>query len=407
MLTEISKKSVASAAITGPMLDVVCGRREKTRMHSIPSTKRPAWIEIDLAQLRRNLESILKIKPPGVSWLAVVKDEAYGHGAAAISKVAEEYNASYLAVSTVDEAISLRRHDITSPIVIFGERTPAEFEICAHSDVTCCISDIASAKFLSKVAASLGKPIPFQVEVDTGMSRYGVSWRSALPAIREIVSQPRLIFDGLFSHFAMSDELDKSFAHEQLGRFHSVVTSLRASGVAPKWVHICNSGGFLDLAQAHFNLVRLGLLPLGVFPSKACRRIEGIEPVMTVKTSVSALREIEQGDNVGYGLRYTAPSRRKIAVLPIGYGDGFPRLRNKGSVLIRGSRAPVVGSNSMDAVMVDVTDIPAVQPWDEVVLMGKQGSDEITPHEIAEWKSTVSYEVLTSWRSRLPRIYIS
>lgn len=373
----------------------------------IPGTKRPAWVEVNLSQLRQNLQFILQHKPAEIGWLAVVKDEAYGHGAAAVSKVAEEFGANYLAISTVDEGIDLRRHEIKSPILIFGERTTAELEICVHYGITCCVSNLATAETLSKIASAHGKTLSFQVEIDTGMSRYGVPWRSAASLIRDLTQFKGLVLEGVFSHFAMSDELDKSFALEQLGRFHSVITSLRASGIKPLWTHMCNSGGFLDLPQAHFNLVRLGILPLGVFPSKVCKRLPGVEPIMTVKTSIAALREIEPGDNVGYGLRYTAPARRKIAVLPVGYGDGFPRLRNKGAVLIRGQRAPLVGSNSMDAVMVDVTDVPGVDLWDEVVLMGKQGKEEISAHEIAEWKSSVSYEVLTSWRARLPRIYIS
>jgi len=171
--------------------------------------------------------------------------------------------------------------------------------------------------------------------------------------------------------------------------------------------HLCNSGGFLDLPPAHFDMVRLGILPLGVFPSSVCRRIPGIEPVMTVKARLVALQKLQPGDTVGYGMRYTASSPRRIAVLPIGYGDGFPRLRNQGCVLVRGQRAPLVGGVAMDAITVDITDIPAAQLWDEAVIMGRQGEDEISVHEVAKLKNSVSYDVLTSWRARLPKIHVN
>ena len=212
--------------------------------------------------------------------------------------------------------------------------------------------------------------------------------------------------DGMFSHFSMSDELDKSFAHEQLGRFRAACASVEQAGLVVGCRHLCNSGGFLDLPEAHFDMVRIGLLPLGVFPSQVCRRIEGIEPVGTLKTRLAVVRDIRKGDNVGYGLRYHAPGDRRLGVLPLGYGDGYPRVRNEGHVLVHGKRAPIIGANAMDSTMVDLTDIPEAAAWDEVVLMGRQGDCEITAHDLAAWKGTVSYEVLTAWRSRLPRIHL-
>ena len=182
---------------------------------------------------------------------------------------------------------------------------------------------------------------------------------------------------------------------------------MKKVGLKVKCRHLCNSGGFLDLPDAHFDMVRIGLLPLGIYPSKACRRISNIQPVGSVKTRLSVVKNIQDGDNVGYGLRYQAIGRRRIGVLPIGYGDGYPRLRNQGHVLVGGKRAPVIGANSMDATMVDLSAIPEASAWDEVVLMGEQDGIEITPHDLAVWKGTVSYEIITAWRSRLPRIFIN
>jgi alanine racemase len=182
---------------------------------------------------------------------------------------------------------------------------------------------------------------------------------------------------------------------------------MAARGIVPKLRHICNSGGFLDLPHAHFDIARLGILPLGIYPSTVCRRIPGIEPAMSVKARVAALQQLQPGDSVGYGMRFTAASARRIAVLPIGYGDGFPRVRNQGFALIHGRRAPLVGGVAMDALMVDITDIPETQLWDEAVLMGRQGEEEISIHEVARLKNSVSYHVLTGLRARLPRIYVN
>jgi alanine racemase len=170
-------------------------------------------------------------------------------------------------------------------------------------------------------------------------------------------------------------------------------------------MHACNTGGYLDIPKAHFDMVRMGILPLGVYPSKVCRRISGLQPVMSVKTRIAATKQIEAGDTVGYGMRYRAESPRTIAVLPIGYGDGFPRVRNTGQVLVHGKRAPIIGGNAMDAMMIDITDIPQTRLWDEVVIMGKQGEDEISVHDLAAWGGTVSYDIMTRWSVRMPRVY--
>lgn len=370
------------------------------------SSLRSAWIEVDLQRLKKNFELINQDKPGNLRLLSIVKDEAYGHGAEAVAKVALHCGASFLGVSDLDEAMALRERGITAPILLLYERHENELPWCLEHNLTCCVGDFNIVTKLARLAEAAGKRAPIHLKVNTGMNRYGVPWDNPGPILDAIQSHPSLVIEGLISHFAMSDETDKTFAMLQLDRFKQVIQFLEARGIHVPLRHICNSGGFLDLPQAHFDMVRVGILQLGVFPSQVCRRIPGIAPVMAVKARLATIQQLAPGDKVGYGLRYEAKEPRRIAVLPIGYGDGFPRLRNQGSALIHGQRAPIIGSIAMDALMVDITHIPQAKQWDEAVMMGRQGSDEITVHEVAKWKNSVSYDILVSWKFRLPRIYL-
>jgi len=365
--------------------------------------QRPAWTEIDLGKLRRNLQLIRGDLPRAVKFLAVVKDEAYGHGALDIARIAIEEGAWGFGLSTLEEAMTLRDAGITTPLLLLGERQEAELEWCVAHDLTVCVNEPTTVRKLARVAASFEKQVPVHIKIHTGMSRYGVRWDEALPLIEQIVAEKSLRLEGVMSHFSQSDETDKTFANLQFARFSEVLSGLAARGINVKLRHTCNSGGFLDLPHAHLDMVRIGILMFGVFPSSVCRRIPGIEPVMSVKARIAAIQKLQPGEVVGYGMRYTAKTERRIAILPIGYGDGFPRVRNEGAALIHGQRAPLIGGIAMDALMVDITDIPEAQMWDEAVIMGRQGHEEITVHDIAKLKNSVSYEVLTSWRLRLRR----
>ena len=368
---------------------------------------RPAWTEIDLGKLRRNLQFIRRDLPRAVKLLAVVKDEAYGHGALDVARLALEEGAWGFGLSTLEEAMHLRDRGITAPLLLLGERQAAELEWCVAHDLTVCVNEPHAVRQLAKIATEFGKRVPVHVKIHTGMSRYGVRWDEALPLVEKILAEKSLSLAGIMTHFAQSDEADKTFANLQLARFNDVVTALINRGVAVPLQHVCNSGGFLDLPHAHLDMVRVGILIHGVFPSSVCRQIPGIEPVMSVKARIAAIQKLKPDEVVGYGMRYTAPTERRIAILPIGYGDGFPRVRNAGCALIHGRRAPIVGGIAMDALMVDITEIPAAQMWDEAVLMGRQGAEEITVHDLAKLKNSVSYEVLTSWRLRLRRISVN
>jgi len=365
--------------------------------------QRPAWTEIDLGKLRRNLQLIRRDLPSAVKLLAVVKDEAYGHGALDVARVAVEEGAWGFGLSTLEEAMHLREGGITAPLLLLGERQEAELEWCVAHDLTVCVNEPHAVRKLAKIAAEFGKQVPVHVKIHTGMSRYGVRWDEALPLLEKIAAEKSLTLEGVMTHFSQSDETDKTFANLQFARFQEVLRALEEKHITTNLRHVCNSGGFLDLPHAHLDMVRTGILIYGIFPSQVCRRIDGIEPVMSVKAGIAAIQKLKPGEVVGYGMRYTAQTERRIAILPIGYGDGFPRVRNEGGVLIHGRHAPLIGGIAMDALMVDITDIPQAQMWDETVIMGRQGGNEITARDIAKLKNSVSYDVLTSWRLRLRR----
>jgi len=365
--------------------------------------QRPAWIEIDLARLRRNLQLIRRDLPKPVRLLAVVKDEAYGHGARDVAKVALEEGASFLGVSTLEEAMALRDAGIKARILLLGERQESELPWCVAYDLTVCLNDAHTTQKLARVAAGFEKRVPVHVKINSGMSRYGVRWDEAARLLESVIREPSLELEGAMTHFSQSDETDKTFANLQMARFDQAMAAAKAHGVSVPMQHLCNSGGFLDLPTAHRDMVRVGILMYGIFPSTVCRRIEGIQPVMSVKARIAGIQQVKTGEHVGYGMRYTASVERRIAVLPIGYGDGFPRVRNQGCALIRGRRAPLVGGIAMDALMVDVTDIPEAQMWDEAVIMGEQEGEAITARDMAQLKNSVTYDVLTGWRLRLGR----
>jgi alanine racemase len=366
---------------------------------------RPAWVEVDLNALADNFQIIRRELPSTVRLLYVLKDEAYGQGAIRAAQVALANGVDQLAVYTLEEAVRLREAGIQAPILLLGERTPEELPWLPARDLTPCIGSMALAQNWDGWAQRLGRRLPVHLKINTGMNRFGFSWREADQWSSALSALDHLEWTGVLSHFAQSDEADKAFALVQLERFQKVVSSLAAAGIRPKVRHLCNSGGFLDLPEAHLDMVRIGLLAQGVYPSQVCRRLNGLTPVLSVKARISAVQHLEVGDSVGYGMRYTASERRRIGVIPLGYGDGFPRVRNEGHVLVDGCRAPLVGGVAMDALMIDLTEIPTADVGSEAVLMGRQGQHEICVHELARLKKSVSYDVLVGWRSRLPRLY--
>lgn len=370
-----------------------------------------AWVQIDREAVKNNFRLIMKDKPENLKILAVVKDNALGHGIIEVAREAISAGCNYLGVACLSEALVLRQSGIGKfPILVFGERPDNQVPLCVRNGLTIQIQSLDRAKQVSEISESLGKTTKVHLKVDTGMGRYGVQWNKAVEIYQEILKLPGVEVEGIMTHFAQSDEALKDYAKMQWERFEAIISELEKKNICPAIVHACNSGGYLDLPFAHGNMVRLGTLPTGVYPSKVCRRIsidgETLTPAMSVRTRIAFLKELAAGDKVGYGMHYTAEKDRLIAVLPIGYGDGYPRMRNVGHVLVHGQKAPIVGGNAMDAMMVDVTDISDTKIYDEVVLMGQQGDEEITAMMIADWAGTVTYEITTSWAKRMDYIYI-
>ncbi len=372
-----------------------------------PTDRRPRspWVEVDLARLARNWALIRREVPAPVSLMFVAKDNAYGLGAIEAARVALEHHADSLAVFTLGEAQELRDAGITAPILILGERLADEVPHVLELELEPCVGSVDMAEAFARAGQERRRPVPIHLKVNTGMNRFGFSWRNVDSWGRPLRGLAGLEFRGALSHFAQSDELDKGFARTQSGRFESVLATLAAEGIRPRWIHHCNSGGVLDLPDAHFNRVRVGLLAQGVYPSEVCRRIEGIAPVLSIKARLTAIQELEPGDTVGYGMRWRAERPCRIGVLSIGYGDGYPRLRNQGHVLLHGRRVPLVGGVTMDALMIDLSSVPEARIGDEAVLLGTEGSDCILVQELARLSNTVTYDVLTGLRGRLPRVY--
>ena len=374
-------------------------------MKSTVCRPRSAWVQVDLDQLARNWEILRREVPASVSLMFVAKDNAYGLGAVEAARVALEGHADSLAVFTLGEAQELRDAGITAPILLLGERLADEVPHVLELDLEPCVGSVEMAKAFSRAGRTRGRPVPIHLKVNTGMNRFGFSWRNVDSWGPILKTLPALEFRGALSHFAQSDELDKGFARTQSQRFEGVLKCLSAQDIRPRWIHHCNSGGVLDLPDAHFNRVRVGLLAQGVYPSEVCRRLEGVLPVLSLRARLTAIQELEIGDTVGYGMRWQAQRPSRIGVLSVGYGDGYPRLRNQGQALLHGRRVPIVGGVTMDALMIDLTDVPEAQLGDEAVLLGTQGTDCITVQELARLSGTVTYDVLAGFRGRLPRVY--
>ncbi len=370
-----------------------------------PGFPRPAWVEVDLDALARNVRQIRSDLPSHVQLLQVVKDNAYSLGAAKIAHISLENGVDEFATFTVGEAVELRNTGLIAPILLLGERIPEEFPWIKSHRLTPCVGSVETAIALDAYARQQGLAMPVHLKINSGMNRFGFCWRSLDDWAPQLTRCQHLQISGALTHFAQSDELDKTFARQQLANFKQVLAQLHTWGINPKTIHACNSGGFLDLPEAHFDMVRVGILVLGVYPSQVCRRLPKLDPVMSIKARITAIQNLQPGDTVGYGMRFRAESTRRIAVLPLGYGDGFPRVRNEGRALIHGLPAPLVGGVSMDAITVDITDIPHAQCGDEAVVLGRQGTQEVTVHELAALKRSVSYDILAGWRNRLPRIY--
>lgn len=366
-----------------------------------------AWVEIDLDRLRENCKKVMDWVGHERKILVAVKADAYGHSSVAVSRALAEEGVSMLGVASLEEAIELKRGGSPLPLVILSPSSFLEIpEIVAEGFVS-TVSNMEYARRLSTVARAANRRMTVHVEVDTGMGRTGVNHAHAASFIAQLAEAEFLQVEGVFTHFADAEKPDKSYALIQLERFERVLEELRKRSVTVPLIHAANSAALLDLKQSHFNMVRPGLVIYGMYPSKWVNKPVLVAPVMTFKTRVAHLNRIREGETVSYGRTYKADRDKTVAVLSVGYGDGYPRaLSNKGEVLIRGKRHRIIGVVCMDLTMVDVTDDPQVSIGDEVVLIGRSGEEEIRASEIAELAGTISYDVTCSVGPRVPRVFI-
>ena len=366
---------------------------------------RPTIAEVDLGALVFNYRQIQKRIHKGVKILAVVKADAYGHGALPISQQLEKIGVEYLGVAIAEEGIELRKGGVKAPILILGGIYGSELDQVFRFNLTPVVFRKDSLQLLSREAEKRGKEIRVHLKVDTGMGRLGVPLNLWPVFLKEVKRFPIIKVEGILSHFSMTDE-ERGFTGQQWRDFQRAVAIAKKMGISSKYLHIASSAILTAIPSYSGNLVRPGIMLYGSYPSPKFQKLIKLKPVMTLKTRIHFLKSVPPKTRISYGGTFVTKRESLIATLPIGYADGYNRhLSNRGEVLIRGRRAPVVGTVCMDFVMAEVTDIPNVSIGDEVILMGKQGREEITAEEIAEKVKSISYEVLCSIGKRVPRIY--
>ncbi len=365
---------------------------------------RPTVAEIDLDALAHNYHQIRSRVHPGVRILAVVKDNAYGHGAVVIARELERLGVDLLGVAIVGEGVELRDGGIKKPILILTGIYEEEIDSVIEYDLIPMVFDGEIGKSLSDKADRRNRRVKVHLKFDTGMGRLGVPIEGAQKFLEQMKGFPNLVIDGVASHFSMVDD---EYTRSQLKAYKGVAELFREEGIRPTYWHISSSAPMVDFPDSWFNLVRPGIMIYGSYPNRDYIGRIALKPVMQLKTTIGCLKKVPAGTKISYGGTYITQRESLIATLPIGYGDGYNRLlSNRGEVLLRAKRVPVVGRICMDMTMVDVTDVDEVSPGDEVVLMGKQGGDEITVEEIAEKIGTISYEVLCTVGKRVPRVYV-
>lgn len=367
------------------------------------------YAEIDMDAIAENFRVMHERISPKTKMVAVIKTDGYGHGAVPIARMIqpEDYIWGF-AVATMTEAMILRKNQITKPVLILGYTFEEDYEDLIRYEIRPVVFKLDMAKELSQAAVQLKKTLSIHIGLDTGMSRIGFSdTEESIKTICEIASLPGIRIEGMFTHFAKADELDKASANRQFERYMHFAHRLEEAGVAIPLKHVSNSAALMELADMNLDLVRAGISIYGIYPSEDVSRDSmKLTPAMSLHSRIVYIKEIETGTQISYGGTFTAPHPMRIATIPVGYGDGYPRmLSNKGFVLIREKRARILGRICMDQFMVDVTDIPEAQELDEVVLVGRQGNEEITVDELGDLCGRFSYEFICDIGKRVPRIY--
>jgi len=365
-------------------------------------TTHPTWIEIDVRQFRKNI-SLLKSYLHNCLYCLPIKANAYGHGLCQIGKAAADAGVDYLAVAHLEEGKELRKAGICTPILVLGAIHEEQIPDLLEYELEFTISSQYKADLVASVCLALKKSCRIHIEVDTGMQRTGVRPQTAIELFHHLLNLQCFIVVGVYSHFATGDQGD-TFTLQQMQKFDDLLNHLPSS--SPLIRHIANSSGTLLFPHAHLDMVRPAFATFGYLPQTAPKELQEIRPCFTLKSKISYFKVVEKEQGVSYGHTYTTSSQTRIVTIPIGYGDGYRRcLSNKGFVLIRGQRFPIVGTICMDQLMVDIGQSEAFV-GDEVVLIGKQGKEEISLQEVSHLVGTIPYEILCGFNNRIPRLYI-
>jgi alanine racemase len=369
---------------------------------STPPEIRPTWAEIDLRAFDRNVTAIASRLPEGTRLIAMLKADAYGHGAVGVARRCKPEQVAMIGVALLEEAVELRRADIALPILVLGPLNEQQARIALDHDVTLGVPGPEELELVAAIARE--RDVAIHLKLDSGMGRMGVV-ESELPDVVELIrSAPRLRIEALYTHLANAGDVSDPFTQDQIARFDTLVETLREAGVTAPTHHVANSAatvrGIVPGDYARVGIALFGAEPLDVNSSR-------LTPVLRWRTAIGRLKDLPPGHAIGYGMTFHTKRPSRIATLPVGYADGYRRrLSNWGEVLVRGRRAPVVGRVSMDLVTIDITDIEDAAIGDEVVLLGRQGNDEITAEEIASKLDTISYEVFCGIGKRVPRVFI-
>lgn len=379
----------------------------------------PVWAEIDVQAITHNLLQIRRIVPSRTRIMAVVKANAYGHGAVASARAALLGGADMLGVARMHEGVELRKAGITEPILLFGYTACQDIQELLHYNLIQTIYTHEMAQNYSVAACSLGQTLEVHIKIDTGMGRlgfipdsllYNTKWAQKsndylLQLLLAVKSFPGIKVSGLYTHFACADSLDKTSAQQQLRIFKQLVKELKEYGLDNVLLHAANSAAIIDMPEAHLDIVRPGIMLYGLYPSAEVNMQKlNLRPAMSLKARVAMVKEVTPGFKVSYGSTYTVEQKTRIAVVAIGYADGYSRLfSSNAEMLVRGRRAPVIGRVCMDQTMIDVGHVPGVEMGDEVVIIGKQGDECISADELAKGSKTINYEIVSGLNSRVPR----
>ena len=379
------------------------------------TTYRPSWAEIDVDAVRSNVALLCRLVAPS-RLCAVVKADGYGHGSVEVARAALAGGAAMLAVALVEEAITLREAGIMAPVLLLAEAPPDALGALCASGATPTVYSEPGIALAAGVAAYLGHPVAVHLKVDTGMHRVGADAADVPALAGRITASGSLTLGGLWTHFAVADDPDDAFTAEQIVRFETVVAATRAAGCRPELVHAANSAGAIAHPRSRYDLVRCGITCYGHAPSPAVGKVlgglvgpdEGLRPVLALKSRVHCVRRLAAGERTSYGRTYELSEDADVANVPLGYADGVRRQLGPagGEVLINGRRRRIAGTVTMDQLLIDCGAERDVRPGDEVVLLGRQGAEEITAEEWAERLGTIVYEVLCGIGSRVPRLAV-